>query len=377
MMVLSNGPVRARPAFGGGGGGGSLPAWRSGQSVNEWREIPNTKISSTPTYLYGASGGTISKVLAWIGWSLDQRNSRLYSVSNGGHDNYWGNEVDMCDLEQDAPAWSELVTSSLQADVTLNSDRYADGRPASRHSYYTQQFIESLNRAVMVGVGSKSKSGNPGASFDAFNPSTNLFDAANTFASLPFGLSGNGWTVAKHPTTEDIYSWAVNDRVYKWTKGTPGSWAAISGFTPNTAEGGAVAAIDPTRGASGTMLVAGGAAPLHHTVDLATGAFTAITFTGTDAAQVNSGYVDMGLIYHPVLDKFLAIRGEAGCPISVVDPVSFDVTRLSVTGNGSLPEAHDVFGAKAVYTRALYVPNLSGIVWGPQFNENLWFLRTH
>jgi hypothetical protein len=139
-----------------------LPTWRSGQSVNEWREISNTKISSTPTYLYGASGGTISKVLAWVGWSIDQRTSKVYSVSNGGHDNYWGNEVDVCDLEQNAPAWIEMLTSSAQVDVTLNSDHYSDGRPASRHSYHTQQFIESLNRAVMVGVGSKSKSGNPG-----------------------------------------------------------------------------------------------------------------------------------------------------------------------------------------------------------------------
>jgi hypothetical protein len=265
-------------------GDGDLPLWRQGQAANEWREISNTKISSMPTYYYGASGGVESKTSAWVGWSIDQRTSRVYSVSNGGHDNYWGNEVDSIGLEADVPAWREDLTSSAEADVTINLDHYADGRPTSRHSYFTQQFLESHNRAVMVGVGSRSKSGNPGPSFDSFNPTTKTFDATDTYAPLPFTLAAGGWSVAKHPTTDDIYCWAVNDKVYKWTKGTPGSWAAISGFVP-AAGYYAAAAIDPTRGAGGTMLLAGGSDVLHHTVDLATGAISAVTFTGTDAAQ--------------------------------------------------------------------------------------------
>jgi hypothetical protein len=167
----------------------------------------------------------------------------------------------------------------------------------------------------------------------------------------------------------------VNDKVYKWTKGTPGSWAAISGFTPDTANA-AAAAIDPTRGASGTMLVVGGSAALHHTVDLSTGAFTAVTLTGGSASQVTSS-LGMALMYHPELDKYLLLRGEAGAPVYVVDPDTWAVTQLSVTGNGSLPAAHQVDTNYYTYTRALYAPRLGGIVYGPQFAENLWFLRTH
>lgn len=354
-----------------------VPAWRIGQSVNEWREISNTKISSMPTYPYHASGLSHAKVSSWVGWSIDQRTSDVYSVSNGGHDDYWGNEVNKISLADDAPAWEELLTSTVEANVTANNDHYADGRPVSRHSYYTQQVIESLDRAFMFGVGSGSTQGFPKAAVDAFHIGTGTFDAAATFAPLPFGLAAGGWTVAKHPTTEDIYCWAVNDKVYKWTKGTPGSWAAISGFTPASAEGSAAAAIDPTRGTSGTMLVAGGNSPLHHTVDLATGVFTAITFGGADASALTSGFIGMGLLYHPELDKYVAVRGEAGAPVYLIDPDTWAVTQLTVTGNGSLPASHQKDSANIVYTRALYVPNLSGIIYGPQFAENLWFLRTH
>jgi hypothetical protein len=85
----------------------------------------------------------------------------------------------------------------------------------------------------------------------------------------------------------------------------------------------------------------------------------------------------MQLLYHPGLDKYLAIRGDAGAPISVINPDTWEVTRLSVTGNGSLPSAELVDTNAYVFTRALYVPRLSGIVHGPAFAQNLWFLRTH
>jgi hypothetical protein len=108
--------------------------------------------------------------------------------------NYWGNEVNVIALEQNAPAWAEALASSVEADVTFDSDYYADGRPPSRHSYHTQHFIESLNRAVMVGCGSRSKSGNPGTMFDGFNPDSNTFDAPRHFC-IPT-LHSSRWCVA-------------------------------------------------------------------------------------------------------------------------------------------------------------------------------------
>src|SRR5262249_43275709 len=79
---------------------GTLPAWVSALPTGQWFEIPGTAMSSVePNPAPPGGSGPASKVIAWTGFVVDIRDSKVYSVANGGHNDYSGNEVDALDLE--------------------------------------------------------------------------------------------------------------------------------------------------------------------------------------------------------------------------------------------------------------------------------------
>jgi len=86
--------------------------------------------------------------------AIDTRDSTLYSVANGGHTDYSGNEANAIRLSDNAPAWVErrAPSSSVGAGEQMY---YPDGRPTSRHTYYSQWMIEARNRVMTFGVGSR------------------------------------------------------------------------------------------------------------------------------------------------------------------------------------------------------------------------------
>jgi hypothetical protein len=356
------------------GWSGDHPSWRQGQAVGEWREISGSSLSLAPVkdnVFYPGQNGVSGKQDAWASWALDRDTSKIYSLANGGHLDYFGNEVDVLDLEDDEPAFSELITPSAFADVTDNADYYADDLPCSRHSYRKHWFIESMGRAMMLGVGSRTKSGNPGSAVDGFNPATDTFDAAGTYTSLPYVPAAGGDPMAKHPTTENVYAFNQNEGVYEWAKGTPGSWSQLStGFPPVSAQASATA-IDPTRGTggAGNMLVLGGTGSAHHVVDIGAETISAITLTGALASSITGNHC--GLDYEPDLDRFLFRTNDAGGTVYSIHPSTWAVEEFSTTDGGSIPSSEHIL------TRWAYVPRLSGFYLAPKWSANVWFLRTH
>ncbi len=125
------------------------PSWNTGQAVNEWREIAGSSMNlSAPTHtaltLSGGSAvvGPSSRMDAWCGLSIDTRSSWVWSAANGGHGDYYGNEVVKLDLMADAPAWVEWFAGSNGKVVdnsttpgTASLARYQDGLPCSCHSF--------------------------------------------------------------------------------------------------------------------------------------------------------------------------------------------------------------------------------------------------
>ena len=101
---------------------GPVPAWRANQSVNQWREVTGTRIAGLAATNeaktraggqatgLGASFG--NRVGAWCGLSIDTRSSTIYSAANGGHGDYFGNEVVAIGLGSDVPTWVERKLGS-------------------------------------------------------------------------------------------------------------------------------------------------------------------------------------------------------------------------------------------------------------------------
>jgi hypothetical protein len=75
-----------------------MPTWRQGLAGRPMDPDRGTRRClqlpwpCRPTLQLGATG-PVSKVIAWTGFSIDARDSSVYSTANGGHNDYAGNEV--------------------------------------------------------------------------------------------------------------------------------------------------------------------------------------------------------------------------------------------------------------------------------------------
>jgi hypothetical protein len=185
-----------------------LPAWRQGMEIGEWREIDGTAMSDFPPSVAGGGVvGASSKVIAWCGGSIDTRTSTIWRLAEGGHDDYHGNEVDKFSGEEDEPEWVEMLAGDASDRTSDSSGYYPSGRPTSSHTYYSEQFIESLDRAMRFGVGSRSPGGEPSTAVDGFDctvaQGVNGWDAQDTYPDLI--LAQTNIVSCKDPSTEEVY----------------------------------------------------------------------------------------------------------------------------------------------------------------------------
>ena len=341
--------------------------------------------------------GASARMDAWCGLSVDTRGSKVWSLANGGHGDYYGNEVCTIDLMADSPVWAEWLASSSGNAVQTEADvpdatspsyaRYLDGKPSSRHSYYGQQFLERQNRALTLG-GSMSPRGSAFENVEGFNVSlragTNGWDPAGTFGFAVGGVNGGwtpaiGWCVCKDPITECIYTIST-PYIRRFTPGVGavgGTWS-ILGRLPNSMNSGALGATAVDTRRNRLLWVKGYGPNAAMVCNLATGAWTENAFPASEAKAAFEGLSEsMGLVYVPQIDKYLARANAAGATVYAIDPVTFAVTYLASTGGGSVPRGAVLSNEEGVYNRWLYVPALSGVVYFPKSGSSAWFLRLY
>ena len=377
-----------------------MPGWRKGQAVSEWREIPGSSITLAPptnvakqTNGVSAIVGPSSRLDAWCGLSVDTRNSTVWAVANGGHGDYFGNEVVKIDLMADAPKWIEWMAGSsgnVVDAVTPGADashaRYKDGRPCSTHSYYGQQFLERQNRALRLG-GSTAPIGSAFENVEGFNTTLGLgadgWDPAGTFGFCLGGINGGwtpaiGWSACKDPLTEMMYVTSAPS-VHKFTpasSGTGGVWSILGAMPPEVNSGTlAATAVDYRRN---RMLWIKGQGPNRpYTCDLATGVWTARTHPDSAAkTQLDGLSATCGIVYVASLDAFFVRGGTAGDKVFVINASTFEVSLMAPVGGTGVPQSNAI-GGENVFNRWLFVPALEGVVYFPKAVANAWFLRLY
>jgi hypothetical protein len=344
-----------------------MPSWRQGIAVGEWRAIPNTAMSSAPiavkTYPSLGNTGPNSKVVAWTGFAVDTRDSSIYSTANGGHSDYAGNEVNRLNLSDNAPAWTEPRAATPVSQIVQSSSHYADGRPASRHTYYGSMIDEARNRAMLVS-GARYGSGSSLNTVDGFNLAANDWDAARTYSSMPSSLSEvMGAAMALHKSTGDIYAFAWST-VFRWSSAT-NTWATRLNTVSFDGQF-AASAVDTKRN---RVLLVGGGSNVKAVYDVAANTMQAVSLSGTDAVSVMGD--GNGMVYDTLLDAYLVRTRNSGGTVYRINAATFAVDTLPTTVGGSVPAS-----ANGVYTRFLYVPKLKGVVYFPSYDGNSWFLRT-
>ncbi len=140
---------------------------------------------ATLTSVYQAMPGTNQSalgalVIPWVGGIIDQDNKRLIFCANGGHGDYWGNEVYACELNAAVPFWRRLAdyspitaySSNPPNNVGTNNAKDNFGRCAAMHTSNTQCYGDGK-----IWTMSQSSYSNLGVSSNAIY-SYNLRDAA-------------------------------------------------------------------------------------------------------------------------------------------------------------------------------------------------------
>lgn len=364
-----------------------LPAWLAGAELNQWIEIPGSVHAGSPaaptddpTNLYCGSNNR----LAFCGAAL--KGTELFLAAAGGHDDYSGNQVTSIDIGVDNPQWQLRHAATPPLQRTKDAAYYADGKPSSRHTYWSSHYSAYHNRVFLFGCRAAYGTGGFTASvLDGFNPNTNAWDPAGTWPS------GGGI----HCIDSDGNGWGVGINLggfIKWTKETATS-ATVATFDPPS---GVPLAHDSKRNqlfslswGSGEDLY--GTASKAYKYPMAGTSRTLITFNASDAwTKWQQDRTEYGAMeYDPDNDRFLFYDGRglfgderdlSSTPrmgrIYVIKPNSgnvWDMNILSLAAGSITPAS--TLGA-GVLNRFRYVPALRGFVLMARGTSSLYFLRT-
>jgi hypothetical protein len=315
--------------------------------------------------------GAEAKVTAWTSFVADIGTSKVYSVANGGHNDYDGNEVDMLDMEREVPTWFQLLARS----PSQNADYYADGTPTSRHTYYGVTF-DPFNNRVMLFSGSPYARGAPFLNtIDSYNLGTNTYSPQGYHGVNPLqpyvqvlGMEPP-FACAADPATGNVYA-VTQSRMWRWNRVTGGGGTVEQLFPSGTSAAGyrSESAFDTTRH---RIFFLGGLGVDHYLYSLSGNSWTSAAITGANAADV-LGAQQEAMIYVPTLDRYLVrLSAGPGGTVYQIDASTFVATTYPTTGGATIPTLNNLFN------KFLYLPRLGGVVLVPSYTGNVWFLRVN
>jgi hypothetical protein len=105
---------------------------------------------------------------------------------------------------------------------------------------------------------------------------------------------------------------------------------------------------------------------------------TVATFSGPYAAAVNvGGYFAAGLVFDPVLNKFLLFQDDGFIyTVTKVTTGNWAVDRLALTGVPPAVGHSARVGYPAIWGRMQYVPNLKGVCIIQASDRPAYFVKT-
>jgi hypothetical protein len=259
--------------------------------------LAGTKLTDLP--LPTRPPGNRAYITAYSGAAYDDKSQSLVIGASGGHNDYGGNEV--VAFSTTTVSWRLLGPPSIQIPVqgtacSSYGNTYADGKPASRHTYGGLTWLPKQDALLLLGGLKWCAAGDAVRPVDAwwFVPALGVWMAK----SLP-PLSSAVIKSAYDPVTDTVFA-NCGDGSCGLTQYAP---AANTWTTPkgSSSYGAVSMALDPKRrlavylGSSGIV-----------TQELATGAKTTRVLTG-DALP--SSAATGGLAYDPPSDRLLVWAG--------------------------------------------------------------------
>jgi hypothetical protein len=353
------------------------PAWLGSTAVNQWVEISGstmTGVGGTMSAPFGNTGPS-SRVEAWSSYAL--KGKVAWCVAQGGHGDYWGNEVLSIDFGANSPAWTVVKASVSNAQPNADSSRYADGSPSAVHGYNTIQYDPIGDRIVRVGSGAYAKAGSSNGDCAVYDIASNTYLSSGTIPNMRTPGAAK-WAAWCDPATGNLYCF-FNFDVDRYNK-SGNNWSATVASSGVQYGYEAIACTDTTRGRA---FICGGdpAARQPVTFTFATNALASVTMSGAAASAVNDS--QFGLQFCPTTDKYYLKNGSSsGGGMVEIDASTFAATNMSTTSGSGIPAAVDAINSQynGVFSRLLYVDlggGVGGLAYLPTYASNWWFLRLH
>ena len=310
----------------------------------------------------GPSGGTPAAIVsAWNGAMVDQSLGEFQMAAQGGHSDYGGNEVYVCQITAAVPGWVRLCdptpTSAQGPTVTTkNTDfPYADGRVRAGHTYNNQvaangiiwkpcvpaqydstedtSCIYYFNRASLNGqtlpvpytsspwidthvLGMASWSGGNIGSGPVEGGSA-VYDrfTGNIWQMLVAGVNGSGQGVYSFTTT-NLSSVTATQWPFGLGSGSGVRWGALAYGLRNATDSGVWIVFD--NGSGGRLLLA----DLQNPSSNPHGALTVATMSGSFPAFTYGG----GAVYHAASRAVLVWDNSGANIVKVAVPVTAPLT---------------------------------------------------
>ncbi len=334
----------------------SPPAWLAGASIGQWVDIPGT--ANPPGSL---------NLDAFCDFTLRPSDSTLIAVASGGHNDGPSNAAASVNLEAGSPGWT-LRKGSTWNGTEANVLYYADGTPASRHTYHYTHYIEGLNAVLLAGCNFAWGGSTPqGPGMDLFSLTSNDYLPRFTYPDITpwpsagYGIVqdgvGNIWTQA---------GYRFNVSTQTWSK--PGSGSLLNNFP---------AAYDSIRDRIFALQwgtgSGGGSGVSARELDPSTGNSRDITINSSAALTQFAADTPAygGMAFNPLDGKFYFMHSLRMQTFYVVTPnagTAWDMALWTPTGtplsNGGI-----------LNKRLLYVPRLQGFVAQRSKADNMKFVR--
>jgi hypothetical protein len=357
----------------------SLPAWRSGRTVDTFAPITNTS-NLGGLALSPFPEATVDDNQAFAIGTYQGRLKLTYAAC-GGHNNTWRNAVYQLDLSDDAPAWVKLHPGSDVSAVVVNVPYFTDGLPASRHTYYHTHHIEPLNRVMNFTISGLWGNGGTTAHVDAFQLDGNTWEVSgsypNNFSPYPnsptVAINTGITAVCKHPVTNDVYI-AADYKFTKWSPLAPTTYTQVlPGLTTTLGAWQAHGTcIDTIRNRwvclYSTGFITAAPAVLKY-INLADGTHGEIAVSLNGAAFSLNPYAQM--VHDLDNDRYIFIHSfhshATPCPVYALNPTTGVITQISTM----TPNPYNGMNG-----RLAYVPSLGGVVCHPRYSSHVLFMPT-
>jgi hypothetical protein len=347
----------------------ATPAWASAVAVGQIKAV-------------GGSGAGGAAIEAYSSYAYRPDTNELFIAAAGGHLDSFDNRVVSCALTASSLTWTTRKANTGSSSVT-DQEYQADGTPSSRHTYQGPVWSSAQSRVMMLGCLSPY---GPGVTtqdaVDGFNPATNTWDAAGTYANAPAGWyayaqDGNGdvwamltsglgakkWTASTATWSTPSMTMAANWVRFPWAWNASDSYFFGMNWGDGQGSGSGLAAIKQV-GTVQTQITFNSSSAL--TQLLADGAASLLIYCGMSHSTTDNKFY-----------FYSGISGSAG-RVYVITPnggTTWDIAIFSAgTGSDTVPATVSA-GINGRF-KFISVGTAKGFLFMPSSTAGLYFLRT-